>query len=221
MPSPDHLRRCERPQTARALRRSQASRGDHIAVPAGGAVAHRIGARSARRRRHRRRALRRTHAQIERRPDGRRRHSENLRAAQKSEAQAAPLVYSRRSGRGARALHRVARDRPTRVSASMRRIMIIEDNADNRLLLNAILGDAFTVPEPANGPDGLAALATEMPEIVLLDISLPGMEGVEVLRHIRADAAFRHLPVIAFTAHAMRDDRSKFLGHGFDDYITK
>ena len=103
----------------------------------------------------------------------------------------------------------------------MRRIMIIEDNPDNRLLLNAILGDTFTVTEHANGPDGLAALATERPEIVLLDISLPGMDGVEVLRNIRADAAFRHLPVIAFTAHAMSDDRRKFLGHGFDDYITK
>ena len=103
----------------------------------------------------------------------------------------------------------------------MRRVMIIEDNADNRLLLNAILGDAFTVTEHATGPDGLAALATEQPEIVLLDISLPGMDGVETLRHIRADPAFRHLPVIAFTAHAMSDDRNKYLGHGFDDYITK
>jgi two-component system cell cycle response regulator DivK len=107
------------------------------------------------------------------------------------------------------------------MSAAMRRVMIIEDNADNRLLLNAILGDAFIVTEHANGPDGLAALATELPEILLLDISLPGMDGVEVLRHIRADPASRHLPVIAFTAHAMSDDRSKFLGHGFDDYITK
>jgi len=103
----------------------------------------------------------------------------------------------------------------------MRRIMLIEDNADNRLLLNAILGDAFTVTEHANGPDGLAALATELPEILLLDISLPGMDGVEVLRHIRADPVFRQLPVIAFTAHAMSNDRSKYLGYGFDDYITK
>jgi CheY-like chemotaxis protein len=103
----------------------------------------------------------------------------------------------------------------------MRRIMIIEDNVDNRLLLNAILGDAFLVTEHSNGPDGLAALAAELPEIVLLDISLPGMDGVEVLRHIRADPVFRHLPVIAFTAHAMSNDRGKYLGHGFDDYITK
>jgi two-component system, cell cycle response regulator DivK len=107
------------------------------------------------------------------------------------------------------------------MSVPMRRIMIIEDNSDNRLLLNAILGDAFIVTEHANGPDGLAALATELPEIVLLDISLPGMDGVEVLRHIRADSSFRQIPVIAFTAHAMSNDRSKFLGHGFDDYITK
>jgi two-component system, cell cycle response regulator DivK len=103
----------------------------------------------------------------------------------------------------------------------MRRIMIVEDNADNRLLLGAILGGAFEITEHATGPAGLAALATELPELVLLDISLPGMDGVEVLGHIRADPVFRHLPVIAFTAHAMSSDRDKYLAHGFDDYITK
>jgi two-component system cell cycle response regulator DivK len=103
----------------------------------------------------------------------------------------------------------------------MRRIMIVEDNADNRLLLGAILGGAFEVTEHATGPAGLAALATEQPELLLLDISLPGMDGVEVLGHIRADPVFRHLPVIAFTAHAMSSDRDKYLAHGFDDYITK
>ena len=107
------------------------------------------------------------------------------------------------------------------MSAAMRRIMIIEDNVDNRLLLGAILADGFSVTEHSNGPDGLAALAAELPEIILLDISLPGMDGVEVLRHIRADPVFRHLPVIAFTAHAMSNDRGKYLAHGFDDYITK
>lgn len=103
----------------------------------------------------------------------------------------------------------------------MRRILIIEDNADNRTLLRAILDDVYAVTEHTNGPDGLAALAADDPEIVLLDISLPGMDGVEVLRHIRADPFFRHLPVIAFTAHAMSNDREKYLAHGFDDYITK
>jgi CheY-like chemotaxis protein len=107
------------------------------------------------------------------------------------------------------------------MSAAMRRIMIIEDNIDNRLLLGAILADEFLVTEHANGPEGLAALAVELPEIILLDISLPGMDGVEVLRRIRADPMFRHLPVIALTAHAMSNDRDKYLAHGFDDYITK
>jgi CheY-like chemotaxis protein len=99
--------------------------------------------------------------------------------------------------------------------------MIIEDNVDNRLLLRAILADLYAVTEHATGPAGLASLAADDPEIILLDISLPGMDGVEVLRHIRSDRAFRHLPVIAFTARAMSSDRVKYLAHGFDDYITK
>jgi two-component system, cell cycle response regulator DivK len=99
--------------------------------------------------------------------------------------------------------------------------MIVEDNADNRLLLGAILSGVYEVTEHSSGPAGLAALATEQPELLLLDISLPGMDGVEVLGHIRADPVFRHLPVIAFTAHAMSSDREKYLAHGFDDYITK
>lgn len=103
----------------------------------------------------------------------------------------------------------------------MRRILIVEDNADNRMLLRAVLEDSYDVTEYTNGPDGLAALAVDDPEIVLLDISLPGMDGVEVLGHIRANPVWRHLPVIAFTAHAMSNDREKYLGHGFDDYITK
>ncbi len=103
----------------------------------------------------------------------------------------------------------------------MRRIMIIEDNVDNRLLLRAILGDLYTVTEHSTGPEGLASLAADDPEIVLLDISLPGMDGVEVLRHIRANPELRQLPVIALTAHAMSSDRGKYLAHGFDDYITK
>ncbi len=107
------------------------------------------------------------------------------------------------------------------MTGTARRVMIIEDNPDNRLLLNAILGESFIITEHASGPAALAALAVERPEIVLCDISLPGMDGVEVLRHIRANPDFRELPVIAFTAHAMTNDRTRFLGQGFDDYVTK
>lgn len=103
----------------------------------------------------------------------------------------------------------------------MRRVMIIEDNQDNRMLLRAVLDDSYAITEYTNGAEGLAALASDAPELLLLDISLPGMDGVEVLRRIRADPLLCHLPVVAFTAHAMSNDREKYLAHGFDDYITK
>ena len=103
----------------------------------------------------------------------------------------------------------------------MTTIAIVEDNADNRLLLQAILGDSYDLVEYENGTDALAGLAAAVPDLVLLDISLPGMDGNEILACIRADARLRHLPVIALTAHAMAGDREKYLRTGFNDYITK
>lgn len=103
----------------------------------------------------------------------------------------------------------------------MARIAVVEDNADNRLLLQAILGALHDIVEYDNGADALAAFAKSPPDAVLLDISLPGMDGVEVLRRIRADAALSRIPVIALTAHAMAGDRENFLAKGFDDYVTK
>jgi CheY-like chemotaxis protein len=103
----------------------------------------------------------------------------------------------------------------------MTTIAVVEDNADNRLLLQALLGDLYHIIEFDNGVDALAGLAASPPDVVLLDISLPGMDGNEILGRIRADERLRSLPVIALTAHAMAGDRSKYLGLGFDDYITK
>jgi len=100
-------------------------------------------------------------------------------------------------------------------------IAVIEDNADNRLLLTAILGDRYSIVEYENGPDALEGLAKSLPDLVLLDISLPGMDGNEILAQIRRDGRMRHLPVIALTAHAMAGDRERFLDAGFNDYITK
>jgi CheY-like chemotaxis protein len=104
---------------------------------------------------------------------------------------------------------------------AMATLAVVEDNADNRLLLQAILGDTYSLVEYETGADALAGLANSRPDVVLLDISLPGMDGTEVLRRIRADAGLRTLPVIALTAHAMSGDREKFLAAGFDDYVTK
>ena len=103
----------------------------------------------------------------------------------------------------------------------MTTVVVVEDNADNRLLLQALLGDRYELIEFDNGVDALAGLAATMPDLVLLDISLPGMDGNEILGRIRADERLRSLPVIALTAHAMAGDREKYLSAGFDDYITK
>lgn len=103
----------------------------------------------------------------------------------------------------------------------MKTIAIVEDNADNRLLLRAILDGLHDLVEYENGTDALAGMRAALPDLVLLDISLPGMDGNEILARIRGDAALRRLPVIALTAHAMTGDREKYLAAGFDDYITK
>ena len=100
-------------------------------------------------------------------------------------------------------------------------VAVVEDNADNRLLLQALLGDRYDLVEYENGLDALKGFADRRPDLVLLDISLPVMDGTEILARIRADDALRQLPVIALTAHAMAGDREKFLGVGFDDYVTK
>lgn len=103
----------------------------------------------------------------------------------------------------------------------MKTVAVVEDNADNRLLLQAILDGMYEVVEYENGIDALAGLSANLPDLVLLDISLPGMDGNEILARIRADEQLRRLPVIALTAHAMAGDREKYLAAGFNDYITK
>ncbi len=103
----------------------------------------------------------------------------------------------------------------------MKRIALVEDNADNRLLVQAIAEGTYQVEEYESGPEALAGMRAAPPDLVLLDISLPGMDGVEVLRELRGDAALAGLPVVALTAHAMTGDRQKYLALGFDEYVTK
>jgi CheY-like chemotaxis protein len=103
----------------------------------------------------------------------------------------------------------------------MKKIAVIEDNPDNRLLLRAILEDHYQITDYESSFEALAGLKAQPPDLVLLDISLPGMDGTEVLKNIRADAALAKLPVIALTAHAMSGDREKYLSLGFDNYVAK
>ncbi len=105
--------------------------------------------------------------------------------------------------------------------ASDKTIMIVEDNADNRLLVHAILAKSYRLLDHADGVSALAALQGELPDLVLLDVSLPGMDGLEVLQRMRADARLERIPVIALTAHAMPGDREKYIALGFSDYVAK
>jgi two-component system, cell cycle response regulator DivK len=103
----------------------------------------------------------------------------------------------------------------------MKVVAVVEDNADNRLLLRAILGDLYELREYASGHHALVGFERSLPDVVLLDISLVGMDGVEVLQRMRADPRMATLPVIALTAHAMAGDRERYLAAGFDDYVAK
>ena len=103
----------------------------------------------------------------------------------------------------------------------MKRIALVEDNPDNQLLIRVMLQDVYEVAGYETGTAALAGLRADKPDLVLLDISLPEMDGTQVLRSIRSDPALRALPVIALTAHAMAGDREKYLAEGFDDYVTK
>jgi CheY-like chemotaxis protein len=100
-------------------------------------------------------------------------------------------------------------------------IAVVEDNADNRLLLGALLGELYQIVEYDDGIEALAGMRRHRPDLVLLDISLPGMDGIEVLRHVRAEPALYGVPVIALTAHAMTGDRERYLDQGFDHYVAK
>jgi CheY-like chemotaxis protein len=102
------------------------------------------------------------------------------------------------------------------------RILVIEDNADNLELMVYLL-EAFghAVTAAVDGAGGLAAAASERPEVILCDLHLPGIDGYEVCRRLQADRALRRIPLLAVTASAMAGDRDRGLATGFDGYIAK
>ncbi len=103
----------------------------------------------------------------------------------------------------------------------MKTIAVVDDCADNRLLVRAIVEGEHTVVEYETGPLALEGIRRAPPDLVLLDVSLPGMDGPEVVARLRADPAVPRMPVLALTAHAMRGDRERLLRSGFDDYVVK
>lgn len=103
----------------------------------------------------------------------------------------------------------------------MKQIALVEDTPDNRLLVTAMIGDLYEITEYEDGVEALAGMHEQRPDLVLLDISLPGMDGTEVLQRMRADDGLAAVPVVALTAHAMAGDREKYLDAGFDGYVSK
>ena len=104
----------------------------------------------------------------------------------------------------------------------MPKVLIVEDNEMNRDMLSRRLERrGFVVVIAIDGAQGVAMSKTELPDIVLMDMSLPVMNGWEATRAIKADPTTRHMPVIALTAHSMPGDREKAMAAGCDDYDTK
>jgi len=100
-------------------------------------------------------------------------------------------------------------------------ILIVEDNPDNMTTAKAILENNFTILEAVDGNQGIFLAKKHVPHLILMDIALPGMDGIEAFKIIRNTASLSNVPVIALTASAMTSDRETILSHGFDGYIAK
>lgn len=100
-------------------------------------------------------------------------------------------------------------------------VLIVEDNADNMITVKAIIGDNFKILEANDGMEGVDMAKRHIPNLILMDIALPGMDGIEAFKAIRVNGLLTHIPIIALTASAMTADRETILAHGFDAYLVK
>jgi CheY-like chemotaxis protein len=103
-----------------------------------------------------------------------------------------------------------------------KRVLIVEDNEKNTKLFRDVLqATGYSTLEAATGEEALALAVQNGPALVLMDVQLPGIDGVETLARLRADRRTAFIPVLAVTAQAMRGDRDRFLDGGFDGYLSK
>jgi len=101
-------------------------------------------------------------------------------------------------------------------------ILYIEDNPDNRLLVKRILlADDYSLIEAKNAAEALHILATSTPDLILMDINMPDMDGYTLTAKIKSMPGFEHVPILAVTANVMRGDKEKTLEAGCDGYIQK
>jgi CheY-like chemotaxis protein len=104
----------------------------------------------------------------------------------------------------------------------MPKVLLVEDNEMNRdMLSRRLTRNGYDVVIAVNGQEGIEMAASEKPDLILMDMSLPVLDGWEATRKLKADPATASIPVIALTAHAMESDREKALAAGCDDFDTK
>ena len=104
----------------------------------------------------------------------------------------------------------------------MAKILLVEDNEDNRdMLSRRLLRRNYEVVLAFDGEQGIDMAATEQPDLILMDMSLPGIDGWEATRRLKQDPQTSSIPIIALTAHAMSSDRQRALDAGCEDYDTK
>ena len=102
------------------------------------------------------------------------------------------------------------------------RILVVEDNQDNMtLIVDVLLSLDYDVLQATDGVHGVEVAQEEVPDLILMDLSLPRMDGWTATRTIKANARLQHIPIIALTAHAMVGDKERALEAGCDDYISK
>jgi two-component system cell cycle response regulator DivK len=103
-----------------------------------------------------------------------------------------------------------------------KKILIVDDNQDSRELAVQILKNVgYQMIEAADGEDALEKANTENPDIILMDISIPKIDGYEVTRRLKSQVSFKDIPIIALTAHAMKGDKEKAMEAGCEGYISK
>jgi len=103
-----------------------------------------------------------------------------------------------------------------------KRILLVEDNDMNRdMLSRRLIKKGYEIIEAVNGREAVDKSKSEKPDLILMDLSLPEIDGWEATRMIKADKSTKHIPIIALTAHAMSGDKEKAIGSGCDDYDTK
>jgi two-component system, cell cycle response regulator DivK len=101
-------------------------------------------------------------------------------------------------------------------------VLLVEDNEDNLLIYSTILRHSgFTVIEARDGQAGIDAAKRDLPGLILMDVSIPLIDGLEATRRLKSDDATKHIPIIALTAHALASDQQKAIEAGCDAYISK